>query len=107
MKKFRSIGYFIDSLLGDDNSKRNDFCKTLNFSLTDLNRLCEGVIGLTPIQLEKTASFFGNTISEILNYSNTDSYSNKVHCRTDFSNQENCDKILDIIDSYIDVREAV
>ena len=46
-------------------------------------------------------------MTEILNYSNNDSYKNIIHCRTDFSEQKNCDKKLDIIDSYIDVYEAV
>ena len=107
MNKFRSVGYFVNSMLGNDNNKRQSFCELLNFSFLDLTRLCEGRIGLTPVQLEKTAAFFKKPMTEILNYSNNDSYKNMIHCRTDFSEQKNCDKILDIIDSYIDVYEAV
>ena len=107
MNKFRSIGYYIDTMLNDDVNKRNEFCRTLNFSKTDLNKLCEGRLGLTPVQLGKTSLFFGKPVSDILNYNNTDLYAKRVHCRTDFSKQENCEKILDIIDSYIDVKESV
>ena len=107
MRKFRSIGYYIDSLLGNDDDGRNDFCNNLNFSFADLTRLCEGAIGLTPVQLQKAADFFSCSVQDILNNSNKVSYSRVIHCRSDFSKMENCDKILDIIDSYIDVREAV
>ena len=78
MKNFRNIGYFVDSHL-EDNKLRTAFCETLNFSSLDLDRLCEGRLGLSPVQLEKAASFFKVPASTILNYENTDSYANKLH----------------------------
>ena len=107
MNKFRNIGYYIDSMLKGDVNKKSDYCSLLNFSSNDLNRLCDGRIILTPNQLEKTAFFFKKSVSDIISYVNLDSYSDQVHCRTKFSDSSNCDKILDIIDAYIDVKESV
>ena len=37
---------------------------------------------------------------------NNDAYSKMVHCMSNFEKNENCDEILDIIDTYIDFKEA-
>lgn len=107
MNKIRNIGYKVDSLLRNDEDLRMQFCKTMNYSVDDLNRICSGRVCLSPIQLKRISAYFGTSILDLLNSKNDNSYKNQLHCRTPFSKQENCDMILDMIDSYIDIAEAI
>lgn len=106
MANLRNLGYIINTLLANDNSKKEELCKELNFSEIDLQKLVSGRLSLNPIQISKVANTFSVTPDYIVNYTNNDRYSSMVHCKCSFSSQDNCDEILDIIDSYIDIKEA-
>jgi len=82
-------------------------CSRLNFNATDLNRLLFGRLSVTPVQLNTIADTLSVPVEELVNYKNSDSYKNIVHCMSSFSSQKNCSEVLDIIDSYIDIKEAV
>ena len=107
MASLRDIGYKIMSLVKDDDSLRSKLCSKLNFSSADFDRLLFGRLSITPIQLTTIADTLSVPVEELINYKNTDSYANAVHCMSAFSSQEHCNEVLDIIDSYIDIKEAV
>lgn len=75
------------SLVNDNDSLKSELCSKLNFSSVDLNKLLFGRLSVTPVQLTTIA--------------------NTVHCMSSFSTKEHCNEVLDIIDSYIDIKEAV
>ena len=95
------------SLVNNKDSLKNQLCMKLNFSSTDLNRLLFGRLSVTPVQLTTIAETLSVPVEELINYKNNDSYKNVVHCMSSFSTQEHCNEVLDIIDSYIDIKEAV
>lgn len=107
MASLRNLGYKVHSLLVSNPKKRNALQKRLNFSRSDLKRLEFGRLSLTPSQIKTIAEIFSIDPKELINYKNSDSYKKVVYCRKPFSSQEHCDEILDIIDSYIDIREAI
>ena len=107
MASLRDLGYKIMSLVNDNDSLKNELCSKLNFSSTDLNRLLFGRLSVTPVQLNTIAHTLSVPVEDLINYKNNDSYENVVHCMSSFSSQEHCNEVLDIIDSYIDIKEAV
>lgn len=98
MANLRNLGYKVCSLLTSDPAKRDVLRKSLNFSENDLARLEFGRLSLTPVQIETLASVFLIKPEELVDYRNSDSYRDMIHCVTLFSSQENCNEILDIID---------
>jgi DNA-binding Xre family transcriptional regulator len=107
MASLRDLGYKIMSLVNDNDSRKQELCSKLNFSLIDLNRLIYGRLSVTPVQLKTIANTLSVPVEELINYNNNDSYKNMVHCMSSFSTHEHCKEVLDIIDSYIDIKEAV
>ena len=107
MASLRDLGYKIMSLVNNKDTLKKQLCMKLNFSSTDLNRLLFGRLSVTPVQLTTIAETLSVPVEELINYKNNDSYKNVVHCMSSFSTQEHCNEVLDIIDSYIDIKEAV
>ena len=107
MASLRDLGYKIMSLVNDNDSLKRELCLKLNFSSVDLNKLFFGRLSVTPVQLTTIANTLSVPVEELINYKNSDSYAKAVHCMSSFSTQEHCNEVLDIIDSYIDIKEAV
>lgn len=107
MASLRDLGYKIMSLVNDNDSLKSELCSKLSFSSVDLNKLLFGRLSVTPVQLTTIANTLSVPVEELINYKNSDSYANAVHCMSSFSSQEHCNEVLDIIDSYIDIKEAV
>ena len=107
MNKIRSIGYTIDCLLDDNKELREPLKAKLNITENDLKRICAGRLTLSPNSLRIVSETLNYPFKDLLMISNNDSYQRKLNCRTSFSNPGNCDKILDIIDSFIDIKEAL
>lgn len=106
MSSLRNLGYKLSSLLSTNPDKEEELREKLNFSPSDLQRLKYGRLSLTPMQISTVANTLSVKTEDLINYENTDSYRNMVHCMSNFSTQEHCDKILDLIDTYIDIKEA-
>ena len=106
MASLRDFGYKVHTLLSEYPSKKDELSKKLNFSNNDLARLTCGRLAVTPNQVEIIADVFSTSPIDLLSYENKDSFSSMVHCTKAFSSQKNCNEILDIIDSYIDIKEA-
>lgn len=107
MASLRDLGYKIMSLVNDNDSLKTEVCSKLNFSSEDLTRLFFGRLSVIPVQLTTIANTLAVPVEELINYKNTDSYAKAVHCMSSFSTQDHCNEVLDIIDSYIDIKEAV
>ena len=106
MASLRDFGYKVYTLLNDNPSRKDELCKQLNFSDTDLKRLTCGRLAVTPNQVKTIAAIFKQDPEDLLTYENNDSYSAMVNCISSFSSQKNCNEVLDLIDSYIDIKEA-
>lgn len=106
MSNLRNIGYKIFLLADKAENGKENLCKMLNFNDNDYTRLVTGRLSITPMQINKIAELFSVNPMEILEYKNNDAYSEMVHCMSNFKKLENCDEILDIIDTYIDFKEA-
>lgn len=106
MSNLRNIGYKIFLLADSAENGKENLCNMLNFSENDYNKLITGRLSITPMEIKKVAELFSVEPMDILNYKNNDAYAEMVHCMSEFKHKENCDEILDIIDTYIDFAEA-
>lgn len=106
MSTMRTIGYKVFSLAKEKQAEEM-LMKKLNFSSNDLRKLYDGRLAFSDEDLSVISEELKVPVDDILDYVETDAYPKMVHCMSKFSRQENCDKILDIIDSYIDIKEAV
>lgn len=101
MRYSRIIGYNINKIIKQKNIKKSEFASNLNYSDSDVNRIIEGRLVLTPQDLFD--------IAEKLNVSIEDLIKDKKYsgCMKKFINKDYREKILDIIDMYIDLKEAI
>lgn len=106
MASLRDLGYKIYSLILDDTQKEDGFCRKFNLTESDYKRLITGNLMVSIDTIKDIADFFSINVEDIVYYKNDDNYKLMVHCRGSFSSRENCRKILDMIDSYVDVKEV-
>lgn len=107
MASLRNLGYKVFSLIESNPEKKQTLLKKLNFSESDLSRLINGRLALSFNEIETISKVFSIKPDDIVDYTNTNCYKGQVFiCNNSFSSQENCNKILDLIDVYIDIKEA-
>ena len=107
MKDIRMIGSTISKLSSESNLNESQLSEILNCSETDIKSVCKGRKMLSFNQLKILSEKFNVSVADILKGDESYYRSNVVHCMNNFSNQENREKILDIIDDYIDISEAI
>ena len=66
----------------------------------------EGKVIIPPVELERIARFLGTTKSELLNRE-SDSLIPDLQYMKEFSNPDNLDRILDLMDEYVELREVM
>lgn len=102
----RKLGVNIYTLMQDSGISREDLAKKINYTYRDMCRILEGKLMLSPIEIEKVAELFGKTKKELLNYE-ADRLVPELQYMKEFSNTENLDKILDLLDDYVELREVM
>lgn len=102
----RKLGVNIYTLMRNSGISREDLAEKLNYTYRDMCRILEGKLMLSPIELEKVAKLFGKTKKELLNFE-ADRFVPELQYMKEFSNTENLDKILDLLDDYVELREVL
>jgi len=107
MSRLRDIGYLIDSVIMNRPELGILICNELGFTQFDLFRFICGRVSISPKKLSKLSELINIDIKDILYYTNNDSYSNLIDYEGSKLSQEGANFILDIIDSYIDIKEGL
>lgn len=94
MKQARRLGNYVEELSIKNNITPIQLSELLNCSEHFIQRFFKGRALLTFPQMRLLADTFGVTVSDLLDDSN-------------YSYDDNREKILDIIDDYMDLYEAV
>jgi len=82
-----------------------DFAQKLGYSLSELKKLLEGKLLLAKNDLENIALQLGESYDELVRERSKEEYEAIFDCMGYFSDEENEDKILDLIDMYIELKE--
>lgn len=107
MKQARMIGNFVEQMVKAKAISDESLCELIGISEVQLHRFLKGQVILPFAQITKLALVLGVSVSQILN-GDEDTYNRTVvHSEGSFSKNENREKILDIIDDYMDLCNAL
>lgn len=102
----RKLGVNIFTLMQNSGISREEFAKRLNYTYRDVCRIVEGNLLLPPVELVKIADVLGTTKSELLHFESNQSVPELQYMK-EFTNTDNLDKILDLLDEYVEIKEAI
>ena len=102
----RKLGANIFSLMQNAGISREEFAEKLNYSYRDACRITEGKLLLTPVEICKIAELFNISKTELLNYQR-DNLAPELQFMKEFDSEDNLDKILDLLDEYVELREVM
>lgn len=107
MQKARMLGNYIQQLADEQEIAIPELGALLGCTEYQVEALMKGRYFVSFPQLSKLANKFGVTVNDLL-AGNSEHYNKTVvHCMNQFRNTENREFILDIIDDYLDIAEAV
>lgn len=78
----------------------------MGYSIKDVWNVIEGKVIIPPVELEKIAGLLETTKSELINCE-SDTLVPDLQYMKEFSNHDNLDRILDLMDEYVELREVV
>ena len=102
----RKIGINIRICMQEANITRERFAEHFGYSIKDVCNIIEGKVIIPPVELEKIADFLSTTKNELIN-KESDSLIPDLQYMKEFSNPDNLDKILDLMDEYVELKEVV
>lgn len=102
----RKLGVNIRTCMLEANISLDSFAKHLGYSNKDVWNVIEGKVIISPIELEKIADVLKTTKRDLLNRE-ASSLVPDLQYMKEFSNSDNLDRILDLMDEYVELRECV
>lgn len=102
----RKLGVNIFTLMQNSGISREELAEKLNYTYRDMCRILEGKLMLPPVESGKIAELFGKTKKELLSYE-ADKFVPELQYMKQFSNTDNLDKILDLLDDYVELKEVM
>ena len=107
MLQARMMGNHIQNLVRQKNLPLSDLAERLHCSMQQLLSLFKGRAFLSFPQLNALADCLDVPVSDLLQ-GNAEEYDRTVvHCMNSFQDPNNREKILDLIDDYMDLYDAV
>ena len=101
----RKLGVNIFTLMQNSGISREDLAVKLNYTYRDMCRILEGRVMLSPVEIEKIAGALGKTKKELLDFE-ADKLVPELQYMKEFNNTGNLDKILDLLDDYVELKEV-
>lgn len=107
MQAARMLGNYIEQLATHKGLSTSDLGIILGCSENQVYAFFKGRAYASFAQISKLANTFGVTVEELLAGDEKNYNTTVVHCMNDFRDVKNREAILDIIDDYVDVIDAV
>ena len=107
MKSMRMLGNQIQRLAQERDTPPQETGRILDCSEEQVFAIYEGRVFPSFDQLEKLAEVFQTTVGQLLDGDAEDYERSVVHCMGQFSDSQNREEILDIIDDYLTLKTAV
>ena len=102
----RKLGVNIRTCMQEANISLDSFAKHLGYSIKDVWNDIEGKVIIPPVELDKIAGLLKTTKNELINRK-SDTLVPDLQYMKEFSNPDNLDKILNLMDEYVELREAM
>ena len=107
MSYARELGYTIHQAIAGDAHKENEIRSALGLSEHETQRLYSGRLFLNSADIRRVASILNIPVMNLVDLDTSEYDKNVVHCMTPFKDRNNREKILDLINAYIDIKEAL
>lgn len=109
MDKMRIFGNNCRLLMREQKVSQKKFAEKLGYSKSDVKRLLEGRLLLFNEDIRDIVAFFRKTPHEMFEIRGTDEYkgSGFPQCIGNFSNPENMEFVLDLIDQFCTLAECM
>lgn len=101
----RKLGINIRTCMLEANISPDNFAKHLGYSIKDVWNVIEGKVIIPPVELDKIANLLKTTKNELINHE-PDSLAPDLQYMKGFSHPEHLDKLLDLMDEYVELREV-
>ena len=107
MQSARMFGNYVNFLAEENHLSHSDLRRVLGCSDLQLELLLKGRAYASFTQVSKLAELFHTTVEKLLVGDSNQYNTTVVHCMNAFQDPDNREKILDFIDDYVDVVNAV
>ena len=101
----RKLGVNIFTVMQESGISREKLAERLQCSYREVCRILEGKIMLPPRRIVEIASVLGMTKHDLMNL-RSDRAVPELEDMKEFTDLNNLDRILDLMDEYIDLKEA-
>ena len=102
----RKLGINICMRMLEANISPGRFARHLGYSIKDVWYVIEGKVIIPPVELDKIARLLQTTKSELINRE-SDNLVSDLQYMKEFNNPDNLDRLLDLMDEYVELREVV
>lgn len=107
MREARMLGNYIDRLAKSEGLSISDLSRILDCSENQVLSLIKGRAFASFPQISRLASALGKGVGQLLAGDESGYNASVVHCMNDFQDPNNREMILDLIDDYVDIVDAV
>lgn len=107
MSYARELGYTIHQAIAGDAHRENEIRSALGLSEHEAQRLYSGRLFLNSADIRKVAGILNIPAMDLVDLDTSEYDKNVVHCMTPFKDRNNREMILNLINSYIDIKEAL
>lgn len=103
---YRKIGVNVYTFMQKANITPEELAKQMSYSLKDIWNVIEGRVMIPPVELNKLASMLGVTKEDLVTNESERLVPN-LEFMKEFSNPDSLDRVLDLMDEYVEIREAI
>lgn len=103
---YRRIGVNVYVYMEKARLTPEDFAKKMSYLPKDVWNVIEGKVMIPPVEIEKISSVLGINKEKLID-SEPECLVPNLEFMKEFSDLDNLDKILDLMDEYVEIKEAL
>ena len=103
---YRKIGVNVHTFMQKTNLTPEELAKRMSYSLKDIWNVFEGKVMIPPVEINKLASVLGVTEEDLV-INEPERLAPNLEFMKEFSNPDSLDKVLDLMDEYVEISEAI
>ena len=103
---YRRIGANVCTFMQKAELTPEALAEKMSYSLKDVWNVIEGKVMIPPVEIKRLASILGLSGEDLVN-NEPERLAPNLEFMKEFSNPESLDKVLDLMDEYVEIREAI
>ncbi len=102
----RKLGINIFTFVKRASISPEDFALHMGYSINDVHKIFEGKVFLSPVEIGRIAEVIGTTKRELMTYE-AENMIPELQYMKEFKDPKSLDKILDLMDEYVECQEVI